>query len=178
MQNGLYGPERHCWTDRRLVCSPAHPHTGAENASFDAICILKTTNLPRQTRDKYRKVEKRDLHFLQGTPPSLTISTALDILKAAVEATGDYASGGSSSSSSSRGSACPYENDGECDPLLWGAATAAGGGSSECPWGTDVVDCGGVNYAVWCAETAFLFHFSYEMIVLPRQARGKRRESS
>ena len=93
-----------------------------------------------------------DTRFLQGTPPSLTISTALDILKTAVEATGDYASSSSSSSSSSRGSTCPYENDGECDPLLWGAAAAAGGGSSECPWGTDAVDCGGVNYAVWCGN--------------------------
>ena len=79
------------------------------------------------------------------------LSTALDILKTAVEATGDYASS-SSSAGSSRGSTCPYENDGECDPLLWGAAAAAGGGSSECPWGTDAVDCGGVNYAVWCGN--------------------------
>ena len=28
--------------------------------------------------------------------------------------------------------------------------------SGECPWGTDVVDCGGVNYAVWVTGIRYL----------------------
>lgn len=28
--------------------------------------------------------------------------------------------------------------------------------SGECPWGTDVVDCGGVNYAVWVTGMRYL----------------------
>lgn len=28
--------------------------------------------------------------------------------------------------------------------------------SGECPWGTDAVDCGGVNYAVWVTGMRYL----------------------
>ena len=80
-----------------------------------------------------------------GKSPALTITTALQLLKAAFEATGDYTGGRASAT-------CPYELDGECDPLLWGSTSSTG----ECPWGTDAVDCGGVNYAVWVTGIRYL----------------------
>lgn len=73
-----------------------------------------------------------------GKSPALDITVSLQLVKAALEATGEYSGGRTSTS-------CPFELDGECDPLLRGTASVSG----VCPWGTDVVDCGGVNYAVW-----------------------------
>ena len=44
---------------------------------------------------------------------------------------------------------CLFEND-DSDPLLWGTP------GSDCPWGTDAVDCGGVNYSVWVTAIKYL----------------------
>jgi hypothetical protein len=67
--------------------------------------------------------------------PAVAITTALDVLAAALEVTSLHRSDVT----------CPFEGDGECDSLLWGSADSA----SSCPLGTDVVDCVGLHYAVW-----------------------------
>ena len=60
-------------------------------------------------------------HLQRSGSSAVNITSALEIVRAALESTGDY---------TQEQGTCPYEDDGECDPVLWGASRGA---DSPCP---------------------------------------------